>query len=131
MSVSIELKVVKQCTSELEGAGLERDRALIHFLNGEGFMLDSEQEDILDPRPLLREDQKAGEIVKWIKHRVKQDPCSYYKLVSHLSACEKFYQPIVKKLEDCRKTLLSNARSTLQQGSCCFATICIYATFMF
>ena len=110
MSDSIELNTVKQCTSELEGAGLERDRDLIHFLNREDFMHDREQEDILNPRSLLSEDQKAGEIVKWIKHRVQQDPSSYHKLIRQLSACEQRYQPIVKKLEECRKALQQGSR---------------------
>ena len=96
---------MKQCTSELERAGLERDRDLIHFLNREDFMHDSEQEDILNPRSLLSKDQKAGEIVKWIRHRVQQDTSSYHKLIRQLSACEQRYQPIVKKLEECRKAL--------------------------
>ena len=120
MCDSIELKIVKQCTSELEGAGLERDRALIHFLNREAFMNDKEHENILDPRSMLREDQKAGEIVKWIKHRVQQDPSSYHKLICQLSACEQRYQPIVKKLEECRKAL--------QQGSRKFCGFVSYTT---
>ena len=111
MSDSVELYTLRQCTPKLEKAGLEGDRDVLHFLNRNGFVNDRKYFDILDPYSKLSESQKSGEIVKWIKQRVEQDPNSYHELVCYLGTREGHYQPILKRLEE---VLLS--RSTSQQG---------------
>lgn len=100
MAHQIELNTLEKCTSQLETAlrGLERE--LVHFLKDECFILEDVRDDVLDARSMLDKADKAGELVKWIKNRVKQDPESYYTLVDRLKQGGKLYAPIVRKLEE-------------------------------
>ena len=95
----IELKTLENNVVQLETAlsGLERE--LVHFLNREEFITDSVCNKVLDPRSSLDEDEKAGELVKGIKKRVKQDSTSYYTFIDELKRHGKRYQPIISKLE--------------------------------
>ena len=95
----IELKTLENNVVQLETAlsGLERE--LVHFLNREEFITYSVCNKVLDPRSTLDEDEKAGELVKGIKKRVKQDSASYYAFLNELKRHGKRYQPIISKLE--------------------------------
>lgn len=96
---SAELKTVRQCTSELETALMGCDRELVHFLEMEGFISSGVRDEILNPRSILTEAQKAVELVRWIRNRVDQESGSFHILVNHLKKSGKFYRPIVEKLE--------------------------------
>lgn len=100
MNDSIELNILKKYTTKLETALRSVESNLVHFLHREGFLPDSIPDEILKPKSLWTDDQKAGELVKWIKHRVKQHPPSYHKLVAELKECGEHYHPIQKLLED-------------------------------
>ena len=78
--------------------GLERD--LVHFLTTEGFIIEAVRNEVLDPCSSLDEAEKAGELVKRIKNRVKQDPQSYDILICQLKEGGNHYRPIVKTLEE-------------------------------
>ena len=95
----IEIKTLDNNVVQLETvlSGLERE--LVHFLNREEFITDSVCNKVLDPRSSLDEDEKAGELVKGIKKRVKQDSASYYTFLNELKRHGKRYQPIISKLE--------------------------------
>ena len=71
----------------------------MYFLNREEFITDGVCNKVLDPRSSLDEDEKAGELVKGIKKRVKQDNTSYYTFLNELKRHGKRYQPIISKLE--------------------------------
>ena len=98
-SASVELKTLQECTTQLETAlgWLERD--LVHFLNREGFISDSIHDSVLKSPSMLDEAEKAGELVKWIKRRVKQDYTSYHKLVAKLKEFGNVYGPVLRALE--------------------------------
>ena len=64
MSDSPELKAVRRCTSHLETALKGFDRELVHFLKGEGFFTEEVHDDLLNPRSMLTDAQRAGELVK-------------------------------------------------------------------
>jgi hypothetical protein len=96
---SLELRTLKACTSQLETALEGLDKDLVHFLNQEGFINDVVHNHILSPVTLLRADQKAGELAKWIIHRVKQHPPSYHVFLGRLKLSGKVYEPIVGILE--------------------------------
>lgn len=100
MSTSAELRTLEKCTPQLETAlkGLERN--LVHFLKDECFILDDVRDCILDARSILDKAEKAGELVKWIKNRVKLDPESYHILVNRFKQGGNLYRPIVRKLEE-------------------------------
>ena len=79
--------------------GLERD--LVHFLTTEGFIVEAVRDDkVLNPCSSLDDAEKAGELVKWIKKRVKQDPQSYHVLICRLKEGGNLYRPIVNTLEE-------------------------------
>lgn len=92
-----ELKTIEKCSSDLEIALKVPDRTLVHSLCNEGFYSDEICDKILDP--CSNETERSGELVKWIKNRIKQEPESYRTFVSHLKQGGKLYQPIVRKLE--------------------------------
>ena len=97
---SLELKTLEKCTSQLEKALIVLDRELVHFLKEECFIPGDVRDDVLEARSMLARGQKAGELVKWIKHRVEQDPESYYVLVDRLKKEDKLYKPILKTLDE-------------------------------
>ncbi len=115
MSDSKELKTLKKCTPQLETALLGLDSTLVHFLYGEGFFTDDVRDKILNPATLLSEADKAIELVKWIRNRVKQDKKSYHVLVWRFKQLGKLYQPIVAVLE---AEYDSSARMQDQEGEC-------------
>ena len=98
MSDSSELEAVRKCTSHLETALKALDRELVHFLRDEGFVTDDVHDDLLTPRTMLTEAERAGELVKWIKNRVKQDPRSFHLLLQHFRRRGALYKPIVNEL---------------------------------
>jgi hypothetical protein len=96
---SPEFRTLRVCTAQLETALKGLDRNLIHFLNREGFIKDEVHDHILNPVTMLRDDQKAWELAKWIIHRVKQHPPSYHVFLGRLKLSGKVYEPIVGILE--------------------------------
>jgi hypothetical protein len=99
MSGSPELRTLRECTSQLETALRGLESGLVHFLNREGFFSDEVQEKILNPVSTFTVEQKARELVSWIKHRVGQHPPSYHVLLGTLKEGGKHYEPIVGILE--------------------------------
>lgn len=70
---------------------------MVHSLNHEGYISDEVCEDVLSSS--RSDTAKAGELVKGIIWRVKQDSTSYHKFVAKLKEFDKVYEPIVGKLE--------------------------------
>jgi len=99
MSESPELKAIKKCAPNLERALKGLDRDLVHFLNDEGFISDEVLNKVLNPVSVWSEDDKATELVKWIRNRVKQDPASFHTLLAWFKARGKYYEPIMMALE--------------------------------
>ena len=99
MSDSPELETVRKCTSHLETALKVLDRDLVHFLRDEGFVSSDVHDGILYPRSILTEVERAGELVKWIGNRVKQDPKSFHILLHHFKQRGVLYEPILEKLK--------------------------------
>lgn len=110
-----KLRTVEKCCSDLETALKVKDRDLVHYLHQEGFYSGNICEKILDPR--IDDAEKAGEMVKWIKNRVKQEPESYDTLVDRLKQGGNLYQPIVGKLEQ--------EYTRQEQGQCMYLVITI------
>ena len=101
MSESTELTTIRNLALELETALQGVDRSLVYYLNRQSFINDAVCSDVLDPRSMLNEVQKAGELVKAIKKRVTQEPRDYHKLLDHLKEYNtRTYQPIVEKLDN-------------------------------
>jgi hypothetical protein len=96
---SPELRTLKECTPELETALRGLERGLVQFLDGKGFFIDGAAERILNPVTLLPLDERVGELVTCIKHRVGQYPPSYHVLLDRLKEGGKYYEPIVGILE--------------------------------
>lgn len=96
--MSAEFTAINECTERLETALKGLDRKLIHFLHQQGFLIDDKRDEILKPGSPLTEAEKAGELVKWIKHGIEQDQQRYHTLVGWLKK-QKHYVPIVDKLD--------------------------------
>ena len=95
-----EYRTVVSCTKELETALLRSDRDIIHFLNQEGFITQEVHDDILNPRSMLTDHQKTGELVTRIRNKVELRAQNYHILVKHLGQRGKYYESIVKILDE-------------------------------
>ena len=95
---------------QLETALSGLDRDLMHFLCQNGFIGDNVRDKVLNPVSVLSEAEKAGEVVRWIKNRIKQDPASYHVLMGKLQQCGNRYQPIINRLETTRQQLPQGQR---------------------
>jgi hypothetical protein len=95
---STESRTLDNCTTSLETAFTGMEKEFVHFLQGEGFITEMVHNKILNPVTVLTEEDKAGEVVKWIKKRVKQDYRSYLVLLSHMTRYENRYRPILNTL---------------------------------
>jgi hypothetical protein len=93
-----ELEVVTKCTSDLETALYVLDRELVHFLRNKGFLPSNAHDDILAPQSMMTDVQRAGELVKCIRNRVKQESADFYILLNYFKRHGPFYEPVVKKL---------------------------------
>ena len=109
MSDSPELETVRKCTSHLETALKVLDRELVHFLRDEGFFSSDVHDEILIPRSMLTEAERAGELVKWIGNWIKQDPKSFHILLHHFKQRGVLYAPIVEKLKTQYRNIVTSS----------------------
>ena len=100
MEDSVEFKTVKKCTVWLETALKGLDRNMVDFLYQNGFITDDVCDQVLNRVTLLSAADKAHELVKGIKNRVKQDKGSYFVLVGGLTQGGVLYQPILNILTE-------------------------------
>ena len=108
MEESVEFKTVKKCIVPLETALKGLDRNMVEFLYQNGFISDDVYDQVRSAKTLLSVADKAYELVKGIKNRVKQDKESYLVLVNWLTESGAMYQPIVNTLtEEYQKQLVS------------------------
>ena len=99
-----EFMTLEHCTVPLETALSDLERELVHFLCLNDFISDNVRDKVLNPVSVLSEKEKAGEVVRWIKKKVVQDPGSYYVLMRKLQqGAGRRYQPIINKLEATRQ----------------------------
>ena len=112
---SSELRTLQECTPQLETALEGLDRRFVHFLQMEGFIRDDIADEIQNPKTSLTEAQKAREIVKWIKNRVRLDPPSYHVLLYGLNHSGHTYQPIVWILKT-KYAMLKQCKSGITAG---------------
>lgn len=96
---SIELRTVQKCIPVLESALIGLERNFVHFLHAEGFLSDNVHDEILNPRSMLSESDKTGEVVRQIVRRVKLDPQCYHTLLYSFKSRGNIYRPIVNKME--------------------------------
>ena len=99
-SESVEFKTVVSCAGKLEIALRSTDRDIVHFLHQEGFITQEMQDDILCPRSMLSNHQKAGELVTAIRNEVQLSAQKYHTLVNHLRQNGKQYGSIVNILDE-------------------------------
>ena len=99
MEDSVEFKTVKKCIVPLETALKGLDRNMVDFLYQNGFITDDVYDQVRSAKTLLSPADKAYELVKGIKNRVKQDKESYLLLVNWLTEGA-MYQPIVNTLTE-------------------------------
>jgi hypothetical protein len=95
---SAESRTLENCTTPLEIAFRGMEREFVYFLRKKDFITKIVQNRILAPVSVLSEEEKAGELVKWIKIRVKQDPVSYNVFLSHMMLYGNRYRPILNTL---------------------------------
>ena len=113
MEDSVEFKTVRRCTVALETALKGLDRNMVDFLYQNGFITDDVCDQVLNRVTLLSAADKAHELVKGIKNRVKQDKGSYFVLVGGLTQGGVPYQPIVTTLaEEYQRQLVEQAISS-------------------
>ena len=109
---------MRRCTATLETALKGLDRNMVDFLYQNGFITDDVCDQVLNPVTLLSAADKAHELVKGIKNRVKQDKGSYFVLVGGLTQGGVLYQPIVT-------TLAEEYQRQQQTGTCADLAVCV------
>ena len=90
------------CTESLEIAIRSTDSNIVHFLHREGFITLEEHDDILNPKSMLNEHQKARALVTGIRNKVQLSPQGYHTLLKylHVRKRKKYYESIVKILDE-------------------------------
>ena len=129
MEDSVEFKTVRRCTVALETALKGLDRKMVDFLNQNGFITDDVCDQVLNRVTLLSAADKAHELVKGIKNRVKLDKGSYFVLVGGLTQGGVLYQPILNILaEEYQRQLGEQATSssTVPRISSMQSRKCVY-----
>ena len=112
MEDSVEFKTVRRCTVALETALKGLDRNMVDFLYQNGFITDYVCDQVLSRKILLSDADKAHELVKGIRNRVKKDKRSYSVLVGGLTQGGVLYQPILTTLAE------EYQRQQQQTGEC-------------
>ena len=97
-------RVLKNCRDQLECALKPVERKAVNFLSGKGFITDEVRDDVLNPRSMLTEHQKAGQLVDGIVRKVNLDPQSYQSFLDFLRESGKYHEGIVRILdsENCK-----------------------------
>jgi hypothetical protein len=95
-----ELKALRKCATLMDAALEVMDRDLVHYLRNEGFITNDAHNEVLSPQSMLTKAQKAGELVKGIENRVKQDPKSFHILLNRFKQSGILFEPIRRKLTD-------------------------------
>ena len=96
---SREYRTIVSCTQLLETAFKPPDRNIVHFLHREGFVTQEVHDDVLNPRSILNDHQKAGELVAGIRSQVKLSAKKYHKLINFLRDTGKQCESIVEILD--------------------------------
>ena len=113
----MEFKTVKKCTVALETALKGLDRNMVDILYQNGFITDDVYDQVLNPVTVLSAADKANELAKGIKNRVKLDKWSYFVLVSGLTQGGVLYQPIVNTLaKEYWRQIVNSTSPQYQQG---------------
>ncbi len=94
-----EYRTIVNCTKPLEAVLRSIDRDMVHLLNQEDFITQEVHDDVLNPRCILNNHQKAGELVTEIRNKVEESAKNYHVLVSHLRQSGRKYEAIVGILD--------------------------------
>ncbi len=97
--MSEEYVTIVQCTEKLEIA-LESDKAILNFLDREGFIKPNIYEDVNNPKSMLSASEKAGLLVTGIKNKVKLNLKNYHKLIRHFHQDRRLYGDIADILDE-------------------------------
>ncbi len=96
---SREYKTIVRCCIQF-ATTLHSDRDIPHYLHAEGFLTKDIYDDVINPRCMLSESDKACELVSGIRRRVEQFPTNFHKLLSYLRKQDGKYDDILKLLEE-------------------------------
>ena len=100
MAESAEYRTIVSCTKQLETTFRSIDRDLVHSLHCEGFITQEVRDDVLNPRSMLNDHQKAGQVVTGIRNKVEQSANSYYMLLNNFCRSGKQYEGIMSILDE-------------------------------
>ena len=93
MTESKEYSTIIKCRRKLEIA-LENDRDIALFLLQQGFITQERYDEVINPKSLLTDTDKASMLVTAIRNRVELNPHNYHKVVDHLCQNTKRYGDI-------------------------------------
>ena len=95
----MEAQTIVNCAKYLEIAFQGLDRDLVHYLHREGFISQEVYDEVLYPRSMLSQAQKAGQLVTGIRTKVSLSPQHYLKFVDRLRSRRQRFGGIVDILE--------------------------------
>ena len=98
MSSSPEYETIVNCTVGLEIIFKGCESSMVHFLRREGFIREAVSDDVLDPRSMLTQRDKAGRLVEGIRDAVFLNKDMFHTLLNHLRTCGKYYSSTVDSL---------------------------------
>ncbi len=112
-----EYITIVACAEQLEIA-LRSDRAITHYLFRERFISEELYDKVLNPRSMLTDIQKAGQMVREIRHKVKANGEWYHNLLRHFHKNDEKYADIIKILDkEYSSSQSSSSHSTSKQHS--------------
>ena len=102
MSSTPELRTIENCAPKMEIAFKGSDRNLVHNLKKEGFFQEALCEDVLNPRSMLTEREKAGKMVEAVRDAVYLSKKKFHTLLAILRQGENaaYYGSIVDSLTE-------------------------------
>ncbi len=109
---SKEYATLDSCSDRLEIA-FTRDRDILHFLEQEGYNI---PDDVINPKSMLSDQEKAGLVVTAIKNKVSLNSRNYQKLLDHFHSNERVYGDIITILEQAYNKLSSHPKDQPSAG---------------
>ena len=100
MAESQEYRTIVSCARQLKIFLGAVDRDIVLFLHQEGFITEEVYHEVLNPKSMLNNHQKAENLWTGIRNSVELSAQSFHTLMNHLRQGGKQYEHIVRILAE-------------------------------
>lgn len=99
MSQTMESRTIKKCTGQLVTALKQDIKESSHYLFKEGFISEDLYEEVLNPKSMMSDADKATKLMLQIRNCVDLESSKYHKLVNHWRQDKGLHDGIVQILD--------------------------------